>query len=413
MESTEVIACLSNDGTDTALAVETELLRLGYASVTIKIYLRTVNRFCEWISSPERGVIKTLDEEIRDYLDRHLPVCDCKPRCPTRNSSHAALGHLQRLVGSNLNTRFQQHRNNPSPAHKEIISFDKYLNQVCGLAESTRLSRRRFVGNFLRDQCGDGPINTEKFTPLNLMRYVSSHSRGYTPGTVSVMATSIRSYIKYLQFRGDVDNHLIHVIPSPPMWRLADYPTVMSDEQVEVLIASFDDTSPSGERDRAMALCMLHMGLRASEVANLALEDIDWQRSTLKLCQGKSRAGRILPLMNSCGKAIARYLKSGRPSTDSRQVFVRHTVPVGSIMSSENVRGAMRRAYNRAGFPSSWTGTHILRHTAATRMLNNGASLKIVADVLGHQSIDTTIIYSKVHIKSLETVMQPWPEITL
>ena len=80
-------------------------------------------------------------------------------------------------------------------------------------------------------------------------------------------------------------------------------------------------------------------------------------------------------------------------------------------LSPENVRGAMRRAYSRAGFPPGWTGSHLLRHTAATMMLNRGASLKELADVLGHQSIDTTMIYTKVHIAGLQMVMLPWPEV--
>jgi site-specific recombinase XerD len=293
----------------------------------------------------------------------------------------------------------------------ELNSFEKYLDQVCGLSPATRISRRQFVGRFLREQCGDGLIKAGMFTPQSLMKYVSSQARGYKAGTISVMATSIRSYMKFLQFRGDIDSRLVRVVPSPPKWRLADYPTVISEIQVKALTASFDESSPSGIRDCAMAICMIQMGLRASEVADIDLEDIDWRRSTLCLRRGKSRVVRELPLMGSSGKAIARYLKYGRPQTGSRKVFVRHTVPVGAILSTENVRGAMRRAYERAGFPANWTGTHILRHTAATRMLNGGASLKQVADVLGHQSIDTTTIYTKVNMKTLETVMQPWPVI--
>ena len=79
-------------------------------------------------------------------------------------------------------------------------------------------------------------------------------------------------------------------------------------------------------------------------------------------------------------------------------------------MSTELVRGAMRRAYGRAGLPIEWTGTHLLRHTAASRMHQRGAPLKSVADVLGHRSIDTTAIYTKVDLNALKTVALPWPE---
>ena len=201
------------------------------------------------------------------------------------------------------------------------------------------------------------------------------------------------------------------MIPSLPIRRLADYPTVLSESQVAVLLSVFDLTAPAGMRDHAMALCMLHMGMRSGEVASLCLEDIDWRESVIRLSRTKARKPRELPLLTSCGISFSRYLQYGRPVSRSRNVFVRHVVPVGSRLSAENVRGAMRRAYARAGFPPTWTGTHILRHTAATMMLNKGASLKELADVLGHKSIDTTMIYTKVNISALETVMLPWPEV--
>jgi site-specific recombinase XerD len=233
-----------------------------------------------------------------------------------------------------------------------------------------------------------------------------SRVRGYKPGTASVIATALRSYLKFLQFRGDIDPSLVWTIPSPPQWRLQDYPNVLSDIQVTALMNSFDLTHPAGLRDSAMALCMLHMGLRAGEVANLALDDLNWR---IYIRRDKSRTCRELPLLNGFGNALVNYLKRGRPTCTSQKVFVRHTVPVGISMNAENVRGAIRRAYERAGFPRQWTGTHILRHTAATRMLNKGATLKEVADVLGHKSIDTTVIYTKVDITRLQTVSQPWP----
>ena len=119
------------------------------------------------------------------------------------------------------------------------------------------------------------------------------------------------------------------------------------------------------------------------------------------------------PLAHRSGQSIATYLKDGRPLTESDALFVRYSVPKGTPLTAELVRGAMRRAYARAGFPKEWTGTHLLRHTAATLMQQGGASLKAVADVLGHRSIDTTIVYTKVDVPALRTVALPWPEALL
>lgn len=162
---------------------------------------------------------------------------------------------------------------------------------------------------------------------------------------------------------------------------------------------------------RAMAFCMVDMGLRASEVAHLRLCDIDWRESTLHIREAKGGKSRLLPLPYRPGKEISQYVRRYRPQTVTDFLFVRHTVPKGSAISAEFVRGAMRRAYARAGFPQKWTGTHILRHTAATHMHQRGATLKEVADVLGHLSIDTTAIYTKVNLTALKTVVLPWPEV--
>ena len=100
-----------------------------------------------------------------------------------------------------------------------------------------------------------------------------------------------------------------------------------------------------------MALCMTEMGLRASEVAQLDLSNIDWRKSTLQINTAKSRRIRVLPLPARPGEAIACYLRNGRPVTKQRKVFIRHTAPVGTEINAGTVRGAIRRAYARAGFP--------------------------------------------------------------
>jgi site-specific recombinase XerD len=107
------------------------------------------------------------------------------------------------------------------------------------------------------------------------------------------------------------------------------------------------------------------------------------------------------------GRALVSYLRYGRPKTKSRFVFVYHCAPIGQAVKGTTVRGVIRRAFSHAGF--SWTGTHILRSTAASRLLEGGASLKEIADVLRHRSIETTKFYTKVDFVHLAQVALPWP----
>jgi site-specific recombinase XerD len=154
---------------------------------------------------------------------------------------------------------------------------------------------------------------------------------------------------------------------------------------------------------------MADLGLRAAEVADLMLDGVDQTAGTLRLSANKSRRERVLPMSHRLRLAVASYVRRYRPKTDNRRLFVRHRVPVGEAVTRELVRGVMRRAYASVPGCEDWTGTHVLRHTAATRLHRAGADLKRVADILGHRSLDTTAIYAKVDFDRLVQVALPWP----
>jgi len=151
------------------------------------------------------------------------------------------------------------------------------------------------------------------------------------------------------------------------------------------------------------------LGLRSFEVAALRLEDIDWKNSTLTVRVGKSRRADVLPLPAVTGHAIANYLHKARPATESRAVFVRHRAPLDAPVDAGVIRSVVRQAAARSGLTGRLHGPHRLRHSAATHMLQGGATLKEIADVLRHRSLDTTAIYAKVDLTRLSAIAQPWP----
>jgi len=159
-----------------------------------------------------------------------------------------------------------------------------------------------------------------------------------------------------------------------------------------------------------MALCMSQLGLRSHEVAHLRLDDIDWRAGTIQI-GGKSRRTSVLPLPADVGRAIVAYLRRGRPTTSERFIFIRHFMPAGTAMTAHAIRAAIRKAFARTGYVLPCMGTHVLRHTAATRMVRAGATIKEVADVLRHRCIDTTALYTKVDLPRLAEVAFPWPEV--
>jgi site-specific recombinase XerD len=245
------------------------------------------------------------------------------------------------------------------------------------------------------------------------MGFVSSMTGRFSPRSMKAVRTALRSFLRYLRVKGLCDERLEAAIPAVAHWRLSTLPRCLSDEQLDQLLASFDTSTPCGRRDRAMVVCLSSLGLRPGEVAGLHLQDIDWRRGTVHLRARKTRQGAIVPLPRDAGRAIVEYLRRERPRTAEPRLFVQHLGRRrGEPISSAIVSGAVGRALLRAGIEAPLAGAYLLRHTVASRLVRRGASLKEVADLLGHRCLDTTTIYAKLDVPALGEVALPWPEVT-
>ena len=239
----------------------------------------------------------------------------------------------------------------------------------------------------------------------------SDTGRRYTPGSAGVRAGALRSYLRFraaqcgdrVDALGRRDSHG-RVLA---VGRLAELAHTGRDRPLPRGVRSA--SPPIGRRGYAMARCMVDLGLRVSEVAALQLDDLQWQGGTVRIGAGKSRRADLLPLPVPTGQALVAYLRHGRPPSPSRAVFVRDRAPVDAPITTEIVRHAMRRAFVRCGLGARYTGTHVLRRTTATQMRVAGASLKQIADVLRHRSLDTTRIYTKIDRPHFAAVAAPWP----
>lgn len=210
---------------------------------------------------------------------------------------------------------------------------------------------------------------------------------------------------------GACDERLEAAIPQVAHWRLSTLPRRLSDPQLAQVLASLGASTPCGPRDRAIVWCLATLGLRPGEVADLHLDDIDWRAGTVELRQRKNRRGAVVPLPREAGRAIAGYLHGDRPQTDERRVFVQQIGPRrGQPIKATAVSEVVSRALRRAGVDPPMAGAYVFRHTVASRMVQRGASLKEVADFLGHRDLDTSAIYAKLDLPALREVALPWPE---
>ena len=376
-----------------------------YSIGTARAYLCCIAHFARWTRRRHVGIDGITEEIIRSFLNNHLPRCTCpSPAHRCYREVRAALRQLVPVLDVAGVPTKNRHRDS---IDDELSCFDRHMQQDRGLAESTRLRRLLVVRSLLRYSRNTDSNVVAAPTADTLRQFIAQELSRLSPGSAASLATALRSYLRFRAMQGDRVEHLIPVIMSPPCWRLAPLPKTLSQMEVAQLLNAFPAGMPSGLRAYAMVRCVVDLGLRSSEVISLELDDIDWEAATLRIVRCKSRRVDVLPLPHATGHAIAAYLRSERPATANRRVFVRHVAPVNEPVGPDVVRNAVRNAYRRCGLP--YTRVHILRHTLASRLLESGGTLKEVADVLRHRQLDTSLIYAKVDTVRLSAVAMPWP----
>ena len=220
----------------------------------------------------------------------------------------------------------------------------------------------------------------------------------------------MRAFLRFLAATGQCPDGLLHAVPRYANWQLASTPRYLEPKDVEKVIGACRGDDALGARDRAVVLLLARLGLRASEVAGLTFDDVDWQNGRIAVC-GKGRRQEWLPLPQEIGDAIVVFLRLGRPTLQVPQVFTTILAP-HRPMTRAAVTHVVRSALRRAGITAPINGAHVLRHSAATAMLRNGASLAGVGAVLRHRSPRTTAHYAKVDFGLLSEIAQPWPEVS-
>lgn len=386
------------------------LHRRGYALVSAQDYLRGAAHLGYWMGIARIQLAALTEDTIARFLEGHMPRCRCPvPHGLPLKNLHAGLRHLLEVLreAGRVPARPASPR---SAADILVDEYQQHLRHVQGATERTLAHYSRHAREFLAAEFGTCAVDLRRLSPRDVIAFIESHAVRWRPKTTKLLATSLRSFLKFMQVRGLCDGRLVSAVPTIPEWTLSRLPKVLTEEQLRTLFSAFDRHTAVGRRDHAIAICLCHLALRAGEVAELRIDDIDWRSGTVQIA-GKSRRTSLLPLPTVVGRAIAQYLRHGRPPTRERHVFVRHLLPVGGRIDANTVRAVIRRAFERTGIQVPSKGTHALRQTAATRMVRAGATLKEVADVLRHRSVDTTAIYTKVDLPRLAEVALPWPEV--
>jgi site-specific recombinase XerD len=291
---------------------------------------------------------------------------------------------------------------------EELRHYDEHLRDVRGLSAGTRHHSASIVERLLRRKFADHPIDIAKLRPEDIRRFLADQlDMRRTPSNASQLAWALRSYFRYRATCGDRVAGLTAVITNPVHWKLASLPRALKPDEADRLLQSFTTVRRSPKLGYAIVRCALDMGLRTGEIARLMISNVDWHVGTVTLRGTKSLRQDILPLPMETGQALADYLQHERPRSSNPAIFVRCLSGRDQPITSMAIQKLIKRAGRRIGLINF--SAHALRHTLACRLVENGSSLKEVADVLRHRSLETTRIYAKLDTPKLSAVPLPWP----
>lgn len=381
-----------------------ELSAAGYVADTIHQKQRIAATFVAWLGDQRVSVAAAADGHAAAFLHR----AGRRSRARRANERAAVRGFLRHLSGTP--TAIVQ-RGLPGPVPLAIASqYVDYLLGERGLTARSADIYLPYVEAFLQSQGpGEDGFRPHLLDAQAVRDYLLGRARGRSSAYARLVATCLRSFLRFLFLRGATLQDLSIAVPTVRRWSRARVHAFLTPQAVEQVLAVPDRSTPSGRRDYAMLLLLARLGLRAGEVIRLQLDDIRWRAAEIVI-HGKGGQVDHLPLVADVGEALADYLQAGRGPTSSRRVFLRDLAPRVGLTGPSAVAAVVRTSLARAGVarPRGYAA-HILRHSLATRMIRQGASLPEIAEILRHRTPATTEIYAKVDFETLRGVALDWP----
>ncbi len=361
---------------------------------------------------------KLREQLILDFLKQQ----EIDPKLPTYTYSgwkrHAAHGLtlLWHYARYGYFERIQTHLEKlsiPVSMQKSLHEYKKYCEEERYLSPGTVGQCIMHVGSFLDFL---GRRNVKKFSqiePEDLSDFVYSLSR-YRQKTVASIVSFVRVYLRYLFYTGKLTIDFSESLPAVNFPHRAEIPSVWDKNLMPILLDKVDRHSPRGKRDYAILLLACRLGLRFSDIRSLKLDYIDWEAETITFTQVKTRSPLRLPLTDEVGRALIDYIKLARPKTQYREVFLRlrpQAKPFNNDIHLSHIIGYWRDLAGIHFKSPQRQGLHSLRHSLATHLLEDNAPFSLIADILGHASMASTMIYAKASVETLRQVPLPLQEV--
>ena len=379
---------------------------VGFTTLTINTYSDAVCHFGTWLHvnsiSPCAITNQTLDQ-----FSTHC--CDCSGWRRSTTLSRKYLRRVKRFVEYLAEIEVVTAWVQPETEQPVLWDQNGYTNWLScdrGLAPITVENYVRALTRIFSELGHD----VKQYTSTAIRRVVCEYAEHHGSINAKDVTTALRSYLKYQATKGLCSCSLIDAVPTVAHWRLSALPRYISTTEVQRVVCSCDTSQRVGLRDHAILLLLSRLGLRASDIVNLRVSDIDWDSATV-LVRGKSRKVSRLPLPQDAGDAILRYLEMGRVNDSAcKQLFLCVTAPHRPLSCSSIVSDIVRAAIVRSGIDTPpFSGAHLLRHSAATGWLRDGVTPDTISTILRHSSANMTMHYAKIDVEALSELVVSWP----
>lgn len=377
----------------------------GYAECKLRDKYLIVLHFEKWTQTLQIPTTEVNESCITKHLELNGQVS--KERLVFKR---ALLRGFLRYLRNEAVVPELQEPHEDTPAKRLEQDYAEYLRDERGLSFRSLLVYTPLVRAFLADRVAKaGEISSSDFNAAVVRTFLLEWSQDRSSEYARLLAVALRSFLRFLFLRGRTEDDLSLAITTVATQRGTAVHAFLSSAEVERVLSTPNLATATGRRDHAILLLLARLGLRAGEVVTLELDDICWRTGEL-VVRGKGRVRDQLPLLKDVGAALAAYIESGRGQSECRRVFLRRIAPCVGLSGPAAIGYVVRRTFVRAGLQRPpRVAAHLFRHTLATRMLQHGASLPDISEVLRHRSAAATEIYAKVAFESLREVARPWP----
>ena len=359
------------------------------------------NRYLRRLGINNCGEVQEL--HVDRFIGRHLRKHN---RVSSRHTAPAI-----RCLMKYLSSRAVLISTAATPAYEGVLNaYVDDLRHNRALADSTIRINRHYLTPFLKSLDGNDILRgLSEVSPRQIHAFFAEHGKGKADTTRRHIRAALRTFFAFCARQGYVAGYLVEAVPKVFRYRLADVPRQISEQNAQKLLESINRSTSAGRRDFAIILLLYTYGVRGAQIRLLRLEDIKWSQSRIRFRSCKGGKEIIDPLTDEAGDALLDYLRYGRPKAAYCEIFLTAQAPYHPLKASGLHR--IIAAHRRRAEISGSGGPHAFRHAFATRLLNGGQSLKVIADMLGHRNLDSTFMYTKVDFGTLKQLPLEWPEV--